>query len=40
MNKILKQKINLGKHDKSEYNYIAKLTRSAKILLNKLNLFK
>jgi hypothetical protein len=40
MNKSSPQKNALRKSDKIEYNHIAKLTRSAKILLNKLNLFK
>lgn len=40
MNKNFPQKKERRKGDKIEYNRIAKLTRSADILLNKLNLFK
>jgi hypothetical protein len=40
MKKSSPQKNNLHKSDIIEYNHIAKLTRNAEILLNKLNLFK
>jgi len=40
VHKSFNQKIDLRKRDQIEYNRIAKSTRSAEILLNKLNLFK
>lgn len=40
VNKSCNQKIDMGKSDKIEYNCIAKLNRTAEILLNQLNLLK